>query len=70
MSSWKLAVFPDKKAMGACWRKGAPNEVGGLRVGYTLASYQGTAETEEPGCVVSDRPVSLAQQAAVGLQLR
>ena len=56
--------------MGACWRKGAPNEVGGLRVGYTLASYQGTAETEEPGCVVSGRPESLAQQAAVGLQLR
>lgn len=54
LTGWLLIMFAEKKAMEACWGKGTPDEIGGLRVGYTLASFQGT----------------FTQQAAIGLRLR
>lgn len=66
LTGWLLVVF----VLEECWKTEAPNEVGGLRVGYILASFTGTAETFEPGCTVSDKPESLAHKAAVCLRLR
>ncbi|CAG8908594.1 unnamed protein product [Penicillium egyptiacum] len=70
LTGWLLVVFPEKKSLEACWAKGAPDEVGGLRVGYILASLHGTAEIVESGRGVSDMPGDFDQQAALGLRLR
>lgn len=70
LTGWLLIMFAEKKAMEACWGKGTPDEIGGLRVGYTLASFQGTAETIESSRGVSDKPDTFIQQAAIGLRLR
>lgn len=70
LTGWLLVVFPEKKSLEACWAKGAPDEVGGLRVGYILASFHGTAEIVESGRGSSDTPGDFDQQAALGLRLR
>ena len=70
LTGWLLIMFAEKKAMEACWGKGTPDEIGSLRVGYTLASFQGTAETIESARGVSDKPETFAQQAAIGLRFR
>ena len=64
LTGWLLIMFAEKKAMETCWGKGTPDEIGGLRVGYTLASFQGTAET------IESKPDTFTQQAAIGLRLR
>lgn len=70
LTGFLLVVFPDKKSLEACWAKGAPDEVGNLRVGYILASFYGTAEIVESGRGVTDTPGGFNQQAALGLRLR
>ncbi|KAJ5193414.1 hypothetical protein N7449_009556 [Penicillium cf. viridicatum] len=70
LTSWLLILFPEKKSLEACWDKGVPDEVGGLRVGYIIASFHATANIVESGRAVSDAPGTLVQQAALGLRLR
>ncbi|KAJ5942540.1 hypothetical protein N7516_002708 [Penicillium verrucosum] len=70
LTGFLLVVFPDKKSLEACWAKGAPDEVGNLRVGYILASFYGTAEIVESGRGVTDTPGGFNPQAALGLRLR
>lgn len=65
-----LILFPEKKSLKACWDKGVSDEVGGLRVGYIIASFHATANIVESGRAVSSAPGTLAQQAALGLRLR
>ncbi|KAI2725560.1 hypothetical protein CBS147354_4731 [Penicillium roqueforti] len=70
LTGWLLILFPEKKSLEACWDKGVPDEVGGLRVGYIIASFHATANIVESGRAVSSAPGTLAQQAALGLRLR
>ncbi|KAI3141939.1 hypothetical protein CBS147326_2026 [Penicillium roqueforti] len=69
-TGWLLILFPEKKSLEACWDKGVPDEVGGLRVGYIIASFHATANIVESGRAVSSAPGILAQQAALGLRVR
>ncbi|PTU25680.1 hypothetical protein P175DRAFT_0469193 [Aspergillus ochraceoroseus IBT 24754] len=70
LTGWILVLFPDKKSVEACWAKGAPNNVGTLRVGYILTSCCATANVIESGQAVSDAPANIARHAALGLRLR
>ncbi|KXG51690.1 uncharacterized protein PGRI_090830 [Penicillium griseofulvum] len=69
-TGWLLVLFLEKKSLEACWDKGVPCEVGGLRIGYLLESARATATPVESGRAVSGAPGSIAQQAALGLRLR
>ncbi|KAJ6184517.1 hypothetical protein N7519_005818 [Penicillium mononematosum] len=60
LTGWLLVAFPEKKSLEACWAKGVPDEVGGLRVGYILASLYGTAENVEFGRTVAITTVTHA----------
>ncbi|KGO58501.1 hypothetical protein PEX2_070020 [Penicillium expansum] len=70
ITGWLLILFPEKKSLKTCWDKGVTDEVGGLRVGYIIASFHATANIVESGRAVSSAPGTLAQQAALGLRLR
>lgn len=70
ITGWLLILFPEKKSLEECWDRGVPVEVGGLRVGYIIASFHATANIVESGRAVSGAPGTLTQQAALGLRLR
>ncbi|KAJ5800686.1 uncharacterized protein N7518_002754 [Penicillium psychrosexuale] len=70
LTGWLLILFPEKKSLEACWDKGVPDEVGGLRVGYIIASFHATANIVESGRAVSSAPGTHVPQAALGLRLR
>lgn len=70
ITGWLLILFPEKKSLEECWDRGVPVEVGGLRVGYIIASFHATANIVESGRAVSGAPETLTQQAALGLRLR
>lgn len=69
LTGWMLVSFPDKKSLEACWAKGAPDEIGNLRVGYILTSCRATANVIESGQAVSNAPATFAHHAALGLRL-
>lgn len=67
---WLIVLFPSKEAMECCWRDGVVDEVGGLRVGYSVAEYRYTPEIIEAGRSISDRAEDYTRVASVGLRLR
>lgn len=66
---WLIVLFPSKEAIECCWRDSVVDEVGRLRVGYSIAEYRYTTEIIKAGRSISDRAEDYTRVASVGLRL-
>lgn len=70
IAGWAVVLFASKDEMVAGWRKGVPDTIGELYVGYDIHEATPTIATTRAGYAVSEAKESFESLSALGLRLK